>query len=406
MIPILLGFLVLGCSIPIAAQVDEAALFQSDSIVPVLDAPSVSQPTESTTITGRIWSYTFIPIPRRGDIGDSPIYNSNQVNLLMDTRLKNDAKAFVNFEVSQFNSGTTSSLNVTLREAFIDFNFDRMVYIRSGKQVLKWGRSFFWNPTDLISMDRQSFLRMDRYRDGVLGSRLTWPIGMDQSVTAFINYQGATLNTMSIALKYEFLVGNTEIGLSTWQRSQSVGVYGIDASTRIMGIDTKFESAWSYGSNTPKYSPSLTPIWITNDWVNRSSVTLSQAFNWELANRITISQEAFYNSHGYTDSPFATLTRIAAMQAAGHYTPNMMGQWYTATFVTIHTFPWSNTTLSINSISNLTDWSHTTGVSALYTPLDNLNLSLGLYAYWGASDGEYTANGTLISPEISLSVEF
>ena len=28
------------------------------------------------------------------------------------------------------------------------------IYFRTGKQVLKWGRSYFWNPTDLINVEK------------------------------------------------------------------------------------------------------------------------------------------------------------------------------------------------------------------------------------------------------------
>jgi hypothetical protein len=37
-----------------------------------------------------------------------------------------------------------------IKEFFIDTNLRQKVYFRMGKQVLKWGQGYFWNPSDLL----------------------------------------------------------------------------------------------------------------------------------------------------------------------------------------------------------------------------------------------------------------
>ena len=44
-----------------------------------------------------------------------------------------------------------------IKEVFVDFNLANTVYFRAGKQVLKWGTGYFWNPTDLINIEHRSF---------------------------------------------------------------------------------------------------------------------------------------------------------------------------------------------------------------------------------------------------------
>ncbi len=66
-------------------------------------------------------------------------------------------------------------LQTTLKEFFADGNYKYKVYVRFGKQNLKWGRGYLWNPTDLISQDRKDFGDMDARREGVYGLKMHIP---------------------------------------------------------------------------------------------------------------------------------------------------------------------------------------------------------------------------------------
>ena len=398
----------------LAQPIDESQLFQSTESVQKVESSDLSDAAiekESTHFTGQLYSRTLYSMARSGQWGSNRLLSYSQANLCMDTRLQKGAKVFLNLELYQLASANeTSGTTATIREIFLDFNFNRQVYIRTGKQVLRWGRSYFWNPTDLISTEHRDFFQLDRFRDGSYGTRFHVPFGAAQNIYVFLNQQNAAnIDQIAVTAKYEFLVGNSEIGLSTWQKRNSVSLYGIDLSSRLGDIDVKAESAFSYGENSPRVAlihSTPTLYTVRGEWTNKSTITLQKNWDWDIPERISLTGEFFYNSHGYDQSTFGNPLIKAALFKNNLYVPNMNNRWYGAIFSTVAQFPIHDMTLGFNTISNLSDASNITGCSLTYSPLAHLTFSSKIYSYWGDPNGEYTYAGNSLSAEVSGTVEF
>ena len=127
-------------------------------------------------------------------------------NLFLDVRLKNDIKAMVNLEASYIGSSKTTLVNI--REFFFDFNIRRKAYFRTGKQVLQWGRCYFWNPTDLLNVEKKSFIQKIGYREGAYGIKAHIPFGTQYNIYGFIDTGNAQESRdAAVAGKFEFLAG-------------------------------------------------------------------------------------------------------------------------------------------------------------------------------------------------------
>ncbi|NBV82784.1 hypothetical protein EBR57_01475 [bacterium] len=409
----LIGFFGVN-AITFAADIDEADLFKSEDSIQKIDAKETLDAaieTESTHFTGQLFSRSLYSIARSGNFDSNTLLSYSQANIFMDTRLKKGAKVFLNVELSQLASSNASTGTLaTIREVFLDFNINRAIYIRTGKQVLQWGRSYFWNPTDLVNTEQRDFFQLNRFRDGSYGTRVHVPFGAEQNIYLFFNQQNATnIDKIAVAAKYEFLIGNSEVGLSTWQKKNAVSLYGIDFSTRFWNLDVKGESSFSFGENIQRVklvNDTATLTTLRGEWANKSSITVQKTWDWDLPERIALTGELFYNSGGYNQSTFANTTIKTALLNNTLYIPNMNNQWYASLFSTITKFPITDMTLGINILSNLTDASNITGCSVSYTPIDHLTFSGTVYGYWGDPNGEYTYAGNGLSTEFSGTVEF
>jgi len=411
---ILVGLVGVGTTTPITGEsVDESSLFQGESSIVSIQSSETIEPFdhESTTFSGSILSRNTTYWTRQSAMSDGAIAGYTQANFFLDSRLQRGAKLFIDLEISQLASGSpTQTMLATVRELFVDINYNRAIYLRTGKQVIQWGRCYFWNPTDLISIDHRDFFQLNRYRDGIYGTRLLLPGTNNQNTTLFVNQENVTkINQLSLAAKHEFMVGNSEIGLSGWVKPNSVSTIGIDFSTRWLGLDIVGESAFSDGENGAHITwdgITARSETIRNQWVNRSAITITKTWDWDLSERIGLSAELYYNSTGYTQSPFTNPSVIPIIFSNGLYAPNRMAQWYGATFLTIHEFPFNDSSAGINTIANLTDNSRISSLAVSFSPIVHTLLSTTAYLYWGDPNGEYTYAGNSVGWELSATISF
>ena len=64
------------------------------------------------------------------------------------------------------------------------------MYFRAGKQVLKWGTGYFWNPTDLINIEHRSFTNTNALLHGVFGLRSDVVFSPNWHLYTFLNLNG------------------------------------------------------------------------------------------------------------------------------------------------------------------------------------------------------------------------
>src|SRR5690606_1366445 len=255
---------------------------------------------------------------------------------------------------------------------FLDANIARRVYFRAGKQVLQWGRGYFFNPTDLINVERKAFFRRIGSREGVYGLKAHAPFGTAVNLYGFVDAQGVGRpDSLAGAVKAEFLVGRTEFAVMAWDKGGSEPVFGADVSTRVLGLDVKGEAALFREFETRSLSfAGVVPVLSTRTyaWAPRASASLGKSFRVSgIQDRLTTVAEYYYNRPGSTErrmpfpdeliaTPPAGLSAdlaMAALAATGFYEPNSYSRHYAALFATFNRFIRSDMTLNLNAIGNL-----------------------------------------------------
>ena len=211
-----------GLALSASAQqpVDENALFADSVSVTTAPARADSQQLrnpgqqKSTGLSGTFTSAALGSLDR--DFFSAAAYRhtalatwiTGDVNL--DVRLSGGFKAFASMEatyrpVSSEATGQDSNLAFSLPELFLDANYRNKIYFRTGKQVLQWGRCYFWNPTDLINIEQKQFIQKIGLRQGTYGVKLHAPFGTRYNAYGFIGtYQVNRPDEVSAAVKFEF----------------------------------------------------------------------------------------------------------------------------------------------------------------------------------------------------------
>ncbi len=349
---------------------------------------------------------------------DNNLSHAMTGDFLIDARLTKGYRAFVDLSLGYLTNGapvvhdftTVSPIGMVpagtplvvseeqttlfgVKEIFIDFNMSNAVYFRAGKQVLQWGRGYFWNPTDLINVERKSFTDMTALREGTFGLRADAVFSREFHLYTFLNFNGVQdISNVAYAVRAEFLVGSTEFGVSGWFKNRKIPVFGADISTPLFWkISLTGEAAFSWGDNQDTLDFYGNPHSIEDRLVTKASVGLSRSFDAaDVLDRINVITEFFYNDSGYTKNMFESAA--LPLFVASYFNPGYYGKYYAALFVTVNKFPISDMTLGLNCLCNLSDMSAIAFTELSYVPVNNFTLTFQLGSYLGEDNREYTVS--------------
>ena len=331
-------------------------------------------------------------------------------NILLEGRYKAGTKAFGNFDLIYYSQGEktddyqdTKYTDALVRELFFDVNIYHAVYFRMGKQFLKWGRNYFWNPTDLINVERKSFVDLGRNLEGTKGIKIHIPFGTQYNIYSFIQLEDVDeFADIAWSGKFEFLVGDTEMALSMWYKDGYKPVYGYDFSTRVFRMDVQGEISLSYGENRDRIEveenaygiPVYTITRRENEWVPRASLSITKYFDLlNINDRLRITGEFFYNNAGYKNNVFNDPIFALVLLGNELYEPNYVSEYYAALFTSLQQFMISDITLNFNLIGNLTDGSGIMTAGISYNPWYDVYIELAASTYIGDGSDEYTFSG-------------
>src|SRR3989338_4667360 len=355
-------------------------------------------------------------------------------NMFLDSRQKLGTKYFVDLE-AKYNPSASAESEFTLKEIFIDFNIKDRVYFRTGKQVLQWGRNYLWNPTDLINIDKNTFLTRIGSREGAYGLKLHIPFGAKYNIYGFLDTSSnKSTDDLGGALKFEFLIDKTEMAFAALGKGRYYPVYTYDISTRLLGIDTTGELALSQGDNNRKIRVEngiLSSYKEQEQWIPKASLGFGKCFDYrDIPDRIFLHLELYYNQNGYTENIFSDseiytfsnpiqaldVTGVPVLKTQGTqkefllfnnlYGLNNFSKYYIALFSRYSRFIITDLTLSINMIRNLNDDSSivTTGVN--YQNIHNLKLGCEIYGYLGEKNREYTFLNNAYTGQCTVGILF
>jgi hypothetical protein len=313
-----------------------------------------------------------------------------------------------------FQKITTS---IIIKEFFLDANIAKAVYLRVGKQVLQWGRGYFWQPTDLININKKDFLNLSFNREGVFGLKAHVPFGTVVNLYSFIDLTGInSIDETAGAVKAEFLLGATEFAFSAWGKKHNFPVYCLDFSTRFLKkLDCWGELAMSYGDNQRRlrtgtnsvfpFPPQIVsvPYQIQNKWSPKACLGFSTTFDIQLQDRLMLTAEFYFDNNGYDGR---SIPGAAFIPTSGVYIPGYFGKFYGAFFGSFADFFNQDLTLTFNAIANLSDGSFILSPGLTWTPQFNFTISLSENGFCGKNGTEYNLAGSDLQTVLTVGITF
>jgi hypothetical protein len=358
-------------------------------------------------------------------------------NLDFDARLPGNYKGFANADMEYHPD--TSKTDVNLQELFTDFDLYKVIYFRAGKQILRWGRCYLWNPTDVINIQKTPFLTRVQSREGTYGLKMTVPFGTSVNMYGFADMNKTERSSdIGGAYKLELLLGNTEMAFSAWGKKHYYPVYGYDFSTRIFGLDLVGEASCSQGNNYKKIrvvnGNKLETYQETDKWTPKASIDFGREFDGkDIPKRYSIKLEFFYNGAGYSekilndtniyifdkpmtieDSEGITHTYsygpkavyLAGKDSNGKtlYEANYLSRYYAAVFTSVKRLFIEELTFNLNGIMNITDLSYIVSTGLAYQNINDFKAGITINTYLGEKNGEYTIeyNGVVRAVDIMV----
>ena len=437
-----------------SGTVNEDDIFSGESVVAPADTvtkKSVSAEIEGESLgfNGFLNSRNNYLMKRDWVLSDSDSFGNNtltnyfQGNFSLDARQKQGIKGFANFAVDYYPTGTYEEhtsvdpvsnnetttyekVNATYRinEIFVDLNIKRLAYFRVGKQTLKWGQGYFWTPTDLINVEKKSFLDPYQAREGVYGVKTHIPFGTKANFYSFANLNDAdNVNKPGLALKMEALFGNSEMSISAVFKKKSVSVYGYDITSRIFTVDVRGEASISYGESKPvlRLDMPASDYFDPNDpnkppptyerrheWIPKACVGAGRSFDFlDVSDRIRIDGEFFYNHSGYDENVFGRSKEVPLCFVYNNiYEPNYYGVYYAAAFITISQIYVEELSAVLNYMMNISDRSSIVSGMMSYSMVYNMTIGLMVNLFLGAENREYTFMGNAASAELTVKLAF
>jgi len=451
----IVGIMIAASMLCISAEemIDEDALFADTNMnvdsASLVDNKEIIGDDQKTTIgfSGTVnsvaevaFSRTFFELLKRKEIKPSA-YIVN--NLMLDVRMAKDVKAFSNLELTF--RPDSSLFDIKLQELFLDFNFKRYVYFRTGKQVLQWGRCYFWNPTDLINIEKKTVEPQIGYREGAYGVKMHVPFGTKYNIYGFADMkQFTSVDSLAGAIKGEMVIGTTEVGAAVWGKNNRKPVFGIDFSTRLFDFDLTGEMSLESGDNVSfikglhKNEPMLEFMrraaqgdeeidlnaTVDKKVVPKICLGISRSFDLlEVKDRVTVITEFFLNQAGvegdfYDEHDVKALFDALAKDTSGRLggqlnslrtrfsKPNEFSRYYVSLFTTVNKFIIPEMSLQLNSIINFEQSAALLIGSLQYTTLHNLFAGLTLSGAIGGPETEYTMYGNALSTRLNIGINF
>jgi len=434
-----------------AQDIDENALFGDTSLVMVDSAALVATSTQlagtdstSVSFSGSVSAITEPALSRdwfssrdRKEVSLSALMLGD-INL--DVRLPLGMKAYADAETYYRPQSGTS---FTVPELFLDANFNHKVYFRAGKQVLQWGRGYFWNPTDLINVEKKSFVEKIGAREGTFGLKTHIPFGTQWNIYSFLDMnKTSSIDSLAGAARFEGLFGGTEAGIALWGKQGKDPIFGLDFSTTVlkwsftgeMSLTSgsnyhilDLEKSFDLSSNTPSLgsSPRLVFTSPKEDAVVRLSLGCMRSFDFlDVDDRVMVVGEFYYNQVGDDGNVFkkyhlgelfsglyslpdtSSMKQEASSVVQSAFEFNSLARYYSAFFVTMSKFIISDMSLQLNGLVNYNHHCAILTAGVQYATMHNFSLSCLITGYVGPEESEYTFMGTGASVRLNAGVRF
>lgn len=346
-------------------------------------------------------------------------------SIFLDARPDDDfrfflkVKAFYPFNIDSSNFlSENSSGGVEIVEMFSDFNINKTLFFRTGKQIIKWGVGYFFSPADVLNLSRIDPENPEDELEGPVAIKAHLPIGINNLYFYAIADEIDKPDEISFASKFEFVLGRTEIGVGGFYKNNYAPKGMLTLSTSISDVQIFGEAVLSYGSNK-------TFIETTSDFINyplgvktftnedEFFFSGTAGFNYTISEiNLSFIGQYYYNGEGYDRNDSDELWHdsfpgiLALKETDEISTADLInrGKHYGAGTIYYKDMFDSDFSIALFWIGNFSDFSGQIKPSVIWTPSEYAKISISVPVFYGEQYDEYSLLGSSTQLELSVSV--
>jgi len=292
--------------------------------------------------------------------------------------------------------GASKVTDAFLDQLWIRFDVERMVFVTAGKQHVKWGTGYFWNPTDYLHRAARNPLAVFDSRAGTTLVKLHVPwekkgwnfyaVGILESDEP-VNQVGK----VGGAARAEVVLGTVEVGADAVVRKGRSPLFGVDFSAGVWELDVYGEASLHTGSRVPLWRLTGPDVWATPPVRHQPGfdpqATIGARWSWKYSDEdsLTLGAEYYFNQAGYDDAriyPWLLFT--------GDFVPFYQGRQYAGVYLLLpKPGSWNNTDFVLSTLGNLADRSFVTRLDWSWLALTYLRVEAFAAVHYGREGGEF-----------------
>lgn len=389
------------------------------------------------TFGGLLYLNMTYAVKKETDADDDPITSPNLVDGFADIRPNDRVRGFIrgrlyydftaNEGAADAFGATKDKLYGSLDQLWLKTDIGRAVFITFGRQPVKWGSGYFWNPTDFLNKSRKDPLARFDARLGLDMLKIHVPVEKyGWNFYAMTTMENADKpSNIGVAGRAEFAFWQMETSfMAAWKKNDALYL-GADVTMGVSWFDFKVEASLTHNSQTFFYKgmPDYAKIDLTGvigsdgsidyDLLNQRIAALIPSYtrkdDWipqvlggaEISipygddDTLIIGGEYFYNGAGYSNADVLPL-----LYMSGQYKPLYTGKHYAGLYAMMAAPYRLNDWTFIGSLfGNLSDLSFMGRLETRVTVLTYLQLS-GYANYHFGRSGELYYGLTIPKTEI------
>ncbi len=395
-----------------AAQPENADFLPDDDPFAKVDSGFIDnqlQQAENTLDLGaRLYLQWVYDIREKGDPLKHTFKSPNLLDLYVDGRPNPRLRVFISArlmydytargkekEDSQPKVGLPAQeIKVTLDQIWLKLDLARTLFITLGRQPLKWGTGYFWNPSDFVNSQRRDPLAFFDQRLGVDMVKLHLPLEtLGWNFYAILLLDGSdTPEKMGGALRMEMLLGQMEWALSMATRKNQPFKIGSDLSFGLHWFDFRFEGSLTHNETKTFFRGQYDPFQgifpekyhRDQEWIGQILAGVEASIPFGDEDSLIVGLEYFFNQAGYSQYQLYPYLFLQ-----GVLTPLHIGREYAGIyFLLMAPGRWDDTTFILSGLGNLSDSSYMTRFDYRVKLLTHLQLTAYLNYYFGRPGGE------------------
>ncbi len=237
-----------------------------------------------------------------------------------------------------------STPTYSLDELFVDTHINEKVFFRLGKQRIRWGVGYWYQPSDVLSLSAIDPDAPTAARDGPFAFKVDMPMNLNHLMVYMVPPVSESAASSSIASKYDWVVNGWELSFGGYGRADMLArPRAIFSFTGAVGpFDVYGENVLLYGSDriyvVKTSSTTYDTYRLENTPFFQSTLGIKYSASYSSGLSYSFHVQGYYNGTGYADSSIMqNASAIAAIKAnyPDTYTDSDVsatgaGMWYLA----------------------------------------------------------------------------